>query len=95
VRVVVHVPRQLTGPLARHAVVGEAIVYSGRRVAARVRLILARALPAVSPVADAVALIGPSTLLVLMFAVGGLLAGQMARRRRPTHPLRAIAGAAG
>jgi serine-type D-Ala-D-Ala carboxypeptidase (penicillin-binding protein 5/6) len=51
VRIRVSVPRQLAGPLPRHAVVGSAVVFAGRRVVGRVPLLLARALPAVSPLA--------------------------------------------
>jgi D-alanyl-D-alanine carboxypeptidase (penicillin-binding protein 5/6) len=83
VRVALRVPKELSGPLPRHAVVGEAIVYAGRRVTGRVRLILARALPAVSPVAKAARiLVRPSTLLLMVLATGALLAGHIARRRR-------------
>ncbi|HWD85403.1 MAG TPA: D-alanyl-D-alanine carboxypeptidase family protein [Solirubrobacteraceae bacterium] len=93
VRVTVRVPKELSGPLPRHAVVGEAIVYAGRRVAGRVRLILARALPAISPVAKAARiLIRPSTLLVLMLAIGALVASQIARRRRQAQPREAAEG---
>ncbi|HWD64398.1 MAG TPA: D-alanyl-D-alanine carboxypeptidase family protein [Solirubrobacteraceae bacterium] len=92
VRIAVRAPKEVSGPLPRHAVVGEATVYSGRRVAGRVPLILARAVPAVSPVAKAAQiLIRPSTLLLLMFAIGALVAGHTARRRRQTRPRRAAA----
>jgi D-alanyl-D-alanine carboxypeptidase (penicillin-binding protein 5/6) len=93
VRVTLRVPKELSGPLPRHAVVGEAIVYAGRRVAGRVRLILARALPAISPVAKAARiLIRPSTLLLLMLAIGALVASQIARRRRQAQPRGAAEG---
>jgi D-alanyl-D-alanine carboxypeptidase (penicillin-binding protein 5/6) len=89
VRVTLRVPKELSGPMPRHAAVGEAIVYAGRRVAGRVRLILARALPAVSPVAKAAQiLIRPSTLLLLMLAIGALVAGHTQRRRRKAQPRR-------
>jgi D-alanyl-D-alanine carboxypeptidase (penicillin-binding protein 5/6) len=44
VRFRVHVPAELTGPLRRHAVVGYVRVIAGRRVVARIRLLLARPL---------------------------------------------------
>jgi D-alanyl-D-alanine carboxypeptidase (penicillin-binding protein 5/6) len=90
VRVVLRVPKELSGPLPRHAVVGEAIVYAGRRVAGRVHLILARALPASSPATTAARiLLGPSRLLLLMLAIGALAAGHTVRRRRQTPSRRA------
>jgi D-alanyl-D-alanine carboxypeptidase (penicillin-binding protein 5/6) len=82
VHVVLHLPKQVTGPRARHTVVGEAIVYAGRQEVQRVRLVLARAVPAVSPVTKAARLlIQPSTLLWLALVVI-VLAGYRARRRR-------------
>jgi D-alanyl-D-alanine carboxypeptidase (penicillin-binding protein 5/6) len=96
VRVTLRVPKELSGPLPRHAVVGEAIVYAGRRVTGRVRLILARAVPAVSPVAKAARiLIRPSTLLLLMLAIAALVASQIVRRRRQTPPREAAEGQRG
>lgn len=83
VRVVLRVPKQLAGPMPRHAVVGRATVLAGRRVVGRVRLILARALPAVSPAVKAARVpFQPSTLLLLMLAIGALAAGHTVRRRR-------------
>jgi D-alanyl-D-alanine carboxypeptidase (penicillin-binding protein 5/6) len=47
----VRMPRELVGPLARHAVVGSLVVTAGRRTIGTVPLLLAKALPAVSPLA--------------------------------------------
>jgi len=66
VHVVLHLPKQVTGPRARHTVVGEAIVYAGRQEVQRVRLVLARAVPAVSPVTKAARL-----LIQPSYAFGG------------------------
>ncbi len=81
VHVVLHLPKQVTGPMARHTVVGEAIVYAGRQEVQRVRVVLARAVPAVSPMTKAARLlIQPSTLLWLAL-IAIVLAGYRARRR--------------
>jgi D-alanyl-D-alanine carboxypeptidase (penicillin-binding protein 5/6) len=45
VRLRVHVPQQLTGPLARHARVGSVVIVSRGRVVKRVPLVVARAVP--------------------------------------------------
>ncbi len=69
----VNVPKQLAGPLPRHAVVGELTILQGRKVVARVRLLLAQKLPAVSPLTKAARfLTRPFTLVVLVVL---LLAG--------------------
>lgn len=84
VTVRLHLPRQLTGPLARHAQVGEAVVYAGHRRVGRVRLILARAVPAAAPPATAAGLlIQPSTLLLpaLLTVLAGFGAYTVRRRR--------------
>jgi D-alanyl-D-alanine carboxypeptidase (penicillin-binding protein 5/6) len=74
-------PRQLTGPLRRHAVVGYVVVRAGRRTLARIRLLLARRLAAVSPLAIAARFIMRPTTLVPMLALVGLAALAVARRR--------------
>ncbi len=47
----VSAPDQVTGPLRRHAIVGSVAVVAGRKVVARVPLVLARAVPAPRPAA--------------------------------------------
>jgi D-alanyl-D-alanine carboxypeptidase (penicillin-binding protein 5/6) len=74
-------PHQLAGPLKRRAVVGTLIVLDGARTVGRVPLLLARALPAVSPVTIAARfLTRTSTLLVLVVLLGGAVV--VAYRRR-------------
>jgi serine-type D-Ala-D-Ala carboxypeptidase (penicillin-binding protein 5/6) len=75
VRVRVNVPRQIAGPLRRHAVVGTAVVFVGRTVLARVPLLLARRLPAVSPLTVAARFITRPFTLVLLFVLVGALIG--------------------
>ncbi len=80
-RVRVRLPHQLTGPLSRDAVVGTAfVVADGRRVGS-VPLLLARALPAVSPLTLAARFATrTSTLVVFVLLLGGA-ATLVARRR--------------
>jgi D-alanyl-D-alanine carboxypeptidase (penicillin-binding protein 5/6) len=84
VRLKVTAPHELTGPLPRHAVLGQATVLVDGRAAARIQLILARALPAVSPLSIAAGfLLRPLPLLVIVLLVGGGLAlGFHVRQRR-------------
>jgi D-alanyl-D-alanine carboxypeptidase (penicillin-binding protein 5/6) len=84
VRVRVSAPRQLTGPLPRHAVLGTATVSVDGRPVARVPLILARALPEVSALSIAAGFIfRPLTLLIIILLVGaGLALASHARQRR-------------
>jgi D-alanyl-D-alanine carboxypeptidase (penicillin-binding protein 5/6) len=76
--------RPLKGPLRRHAVVGRVVVLVGGRAVARVPLLLASAVPAVSTVV----LVGrfvtkPLTLVVLVLLLGlGLLVVALGRRGR-------------
>jgi serine-type D-Ala-D-Ala carboxypeptidase (penicillin-binding protein 5/6) len=74
VRVVVRVPGELAGPLPRHAVVGTAEVRAGGRVLARIPLLLAEKLPAVSPLTLAARFLTRGTTLVMLVALL-LLAG--------------------
>jgi serine-type D-Ala-D-Ala carboxypeptidase (penicillin-binding protein 5/6) len=85
VRVHVAVPHQLTGPLPAQSVVGTATVTDGRRVLARIPLVLTRQLPAVSGLTRAARfVIQPVPLLVIAAGVGGaaLLVRNVRRRRR-------------
>ncbi len=84
-RVVVRtrVPQQLAGPMARGTVVGNAAVLVSGRVVARVSLVLAQALPAVSPLTVAARFVTrPSTLLMLVVALVAAMAFAVHRRQR-------------
>ncbi len=88
VHVALHLPKQVTGPKPRHAVIGQAVVFAGRRVVGRVKLVLARAVPAASPIAKAARLlIQPSTLLLLIL-MALVVTGYSTRRRRQARPQR-------
>ncbi|HWE32859.1 MAG TPA: D-alanyl-D-alanine carboxypeptidase family protein [Solirubrobacteraceae bacterium] len=76
-------PHQLTGPLKRHAVVGYMFVRAGRRTLARIRLLLANKLAAVSPLTIAARFITrPITLLLALVLVGLLILILIRRRGR-------------
>lgn len=84
-RLRVVVPHELAGPLKLHAVVGYVAVLADGRMIARIPLLLARALPAVSPLTIAAHfLTRPSTLLILVALLGAAvgLAGVWRRRLR-------------
>ncbi len=92
VHVQVEVPAQLAGPLKRDTVVGTALVRADGHTLGRIRLVLAQALPAVSPLTLAGRFITRPFMLVplaLMLAVAAafivrrrarMRGGQMARR---------------
>ncbi|MFL5861995.1 MAG: D-alanyl-D-alanine carboxypeptidase family protein, partial [Solirubrobacteraceae bacterium] len=86
VRVRVQVPHQLIGPLPAQAVVGVATVTDGKRVLARVPLLLAHRLPHVSGLTRAARWVTqPLTLLLIAGVVvggAGLLLRNVRRRRR-------------
>jgi D-alanyl-D-alanine carboxypeptidase (penicillin-binding protein 5/6) len=88
VRTRIELSRRLIGPLARHAVVGTAVVFDGRRPIARVPLLLARALPAAPGATIAARLtswplvLGPGAIVV---ALGLILTRATRRRRRTTR----------
>jgi serine-type D-Ala-D-Ala carboxypeptidase (penicillin-binding protein 5/6) len=65
----VELPRQLKGPLGRHAVLGAVVVLANGRPIARVPLLLAHALPAVSPITLAARFLTRPTTLVLLVAL--------------------------
>ncbi len=78
----VELPSRLVGPLRRHAVVGRVQVLAAGRAIGTVRLLLARRLPAVSPLTIAARfLTRTTTLLVLLGAVIGALVGLAVTRR--------------
>ncbi len=87
IRVVLNVPRRLTGPLPAHLPIGYATVLVGKRPASEVPLELAARVPR-PPAASALVALGrvvlrPFTLIPLALAlvIGGALTGR--RRRRP------------
>ena len=85
VRVSVAVPHQLIGPLPAQSVVGTATVTDGKRVLARIPLVLNQRLPAVSGLTRAARFVTqPLALLVLAGVAGGaaLLVRNVRRRRR-------------
>ncbi|MEA2159238.1 MAG: hypothetical protein QOD66_1618 [Solirubrobacteraceae bacterium] len=84
----VQVPHELAGPLKRHAVVGSVTVFAGPRKIARIPLLLARALPAVSPLTLAAHFLTRGSTLLFLVAVLGLAAMAYAWRetRRGKHP---------
>jgi D-alanyl-D-alanine carboxypeptidase (penicillin-binding protein 5/6) len=83
VRVLVQAPRRLTGPLRRHADIGTAVVLANGRSIARIPLLLARALPAVSGLTIAAQFVTkPMMLVLILVALGAVSAFLMHRRRR-------------
>jgi D-alanyl-D-alanine carboxypeptidase (penicillin-binding protein 5/6) len=86
-------PAQLAGPLARHAVVGHELVLVNGRVIARVPLLLAQRLPAVSPLTLAARFIlRPFTLVLLALLLGGATVVALRRHGRAPRGRRSEAG---
>jgi D-alanyl-D-alanine carboxypeptidase (penicillin-binding protein 5/6) len=79
-------PKQLAGPLRARAAVGTVeVLVDGRRVGT-VRLLLAHAVPAVSPLTKATNFITrPSTLVLLVVLLGGAAAVKLRRRGQTRH----------
>jgi D-alanyl-D-alanine carboxypeptidase (penicillin-binding protein 5/6) len=83
VRLRVQAPRQLTGPVARGARIGSVTVLADDRPIARVPLLLAHALPAVSSLARAGEFLSrASTLLPLILVLGAAATAAVFRRQR-------------
>ncbi len=78
----VHAPRELTGPLPAHAIVGTVTVIAGGKVVARIPLLLAQALPLIrtSHVIDDVVVVS-ATLSGLVLAAGAAIGVSMFWRR--------------
>jgi D-alanyl-D-alanine carboxypeptidase (penicillin-binding protein 5/6) len=89
-RVALKLPHQLNGPLKRRARVGSATVLEGARAVERVELVVARAVPGLSPfIVVARFVTRPYTLVVLIVvlgAVAGLTVRQRSRRRAHSRP---------
>src|SRR5262249_47021757 len=82
-RVVVHAPHELSGPLPRSKRLGTAVVLVTGRPVARIPLLLAKALPGISPLTSAAHFITrPLTLVVLIMVIGGAAALALLMRRR-------------
>jgi D-alanyl-D-alanine carboxypeptidase (penicillin-binding protein 5/6) len=89
----IQVPRELTGPLHRHAVVGTVVVLSNGRAIGRIPLLLQNALAAVSPFAIAARWITrPFTLSVLALLLLTAIALALTMRRRERSRGRGEAG---
>jgi D-alanyl-D-alanine carboxypeptidase (penicillin-binding protein 5/6) len=85
VRVRVQVPHQLVGPLPAQAVIGAATVTDGRRVLARIPLVLTRRVPALSGLTRAARFVTRPLALVVIAAAAAaavLLLRNVRRRRR-------------
>jgi hypothetical protein len=83
VRLVVHAPGQLAGPLPRGARLGTVVVLADGRPIARIPLLLAHALPAVSSLTRASKfLLRASTLLPLILLLGAAAGALVFRRQR-------------
>jgi D-alanyl-D-alanine carboxypeptidase (penicillin-binding protein 5/6) len=79
----VQAPRELTGPLRRGTRLGQVVVLDGGRVVARIPLILAAPLAAVSPLTIlAHFLTRPTTLVALFVVLGAIVALAAIRRER-------------
>ncbi len=81
VRVRLVVPHQLAGPLPYHAVVGTAYLSAGHRRLAQIRLLLAQALPAVSPLTVAAHFVTRTSTLLSLVVVCLVVIGLVTRRR--------------
>lgn len=85
VRLVVSVPRELEGPLPRHAIVGSATVRANGRAIARVPLVTARAVPEVGLLEQAGRVLDdPGSLIAIVALLGGaaILLGRARGARR-------------
>jgi D-alanyl-D-alanine carboxypeptidase (penicillin-binding protein 5/6) len=96
VRVVVRAPKQLTGPIAANAREGMAVVTVDGRPKARIALLLARALPAVSSLTLAARFITKPLMLFTLFVLVGVCVAVAClwRRRRRSRTGRAELGSA-
>jgi D-alanyl-D-alanine carboxypeptidase (penicillin-binding protein 5/6) len=89
-----HAPRQLTGPLRRHADVGTVVVLANGRPIARVPLVLARTLPAVSGLTLAArATSKPLMLVIIAIVLAAAIALIVSRRRRSRAARRSLEAA--
>jgi serine-type D-Ala-D-Ala carboxypeptidase (penicillin-binding protein 5/6) len=92
----VKAPREVTGPLPKGAVLGTMLVLADGRVIARIPLVLARTLRAVSPLTIAARFVTrPLTLLSIVIALLALLGVALVVRNRRTGPSPDVGGVAG
>ena len=92
--VAIKAPAQLTGPLRRGARLGVAIVTADGRSVARIPLVLAKSLPAVSPLTIAAGFIAkPLMLLILLLLVACPALAFVTRRRRRSRVARGLESA--
>jgi D-alanyl-D-alanine carboxypeptidase len=81
----VRAPREISGPRRAGAAVGSVVVLAGGKPISTIALVLAHAVPAVSPLTVAAHyLTRPVTLLVLMLLVATIFGLATLRRRRIT-----------
>lgn len=92
-RIRLELPKRLTGPMREHAVVGTAVILVGHRPIAHIRLLLAHALPAVSPLTLAerfitrpITLLSLGVLLVAVLIAAGFLWTRARGRRGDPEP---------
>jgi D-alanyl-D-alanine carboxypeptidase (penicillin-binding protein 5/6) len=78
-------PRQLSGPLPRHTVVGHLLVFGDGTRLADIPLLLAKRLPAVSPLTLAARFLERTSTLLLIVAALGLGTGVVVVRRERTR----------
>jgi len=92
VRIRLELPRRLSGPIPRHAVVGAAAVLAGGHQLARIPLLLQERLPAVTPTKVATRFLErPTTLvslgLLLALVIGvGLVLRERVRGKSAARP---------
>jgi serine-type D-Ala-D-Ala carboxypeptidase (penicillin-binding protein 5/6) len=93
VHIRLELPKRVTGPKKRHAIIGTAVILSGHRTLARIRLLLARAVPAVSPVTLAerfitrpITLLSLGVLLVAVLIAAGFRWARVRGRRGDPEP---------
>jgi D-alanyl-D-alanine carboxypeptidase (penicillin-binding protein 5/6) len=75
IRLTVEAPRELKGPLKRHATIGQVVVSAGGRPIARVPLLLAHAVPAVSAFTLAARFLTRPTTLIFLVALLAAVVG--------------------
>jgi serine-type D-Ala-D-Ala carboxypeptidase (penicillin-binding protein 5/6) len=88
VRISLKLPRELSGPLPRHALIGEATVSIAGHPAERIPLLLERAIPAVSPLTQVAHFLARGFTLMTLALIACVLAAFVTLRRRRPRTLR-------